>query len=674
MTSSDTPYPHLLSPIDVGALTLPNRVIMGSMHTLIERLDRVREREVAFYVARARGGVGLIITGGVAPNELGAMDEHTPVLTNEDQADRFRAITEAVHAEGGRICMQVLHAGRYANLPETVSPSALATRIKKVEPRALAIDEVEQTIDDFARCAALARHAGFDGVEIMGSEGYLITQFCASRTNQRDDEWGGAFENRIRFPVEIIRRMRERVGSDFLIIYRLSALDLVEDGFTGEETLVLARAIEAAGADVLSTGIGWHEARVPTIAHMVPRAAWTRFVAPIRSAVSIPVVGSNRINTPEVAESVIAAGDADLVALARPFLADPDFVAKARAGRADEINTCIACNQLCLDAIFRYQPAGCLVNPRACREIEFNDGPAATPRRVAVVGAGPAGLACAVTAAERGHAVTLYEAEDRIGGQFNLARRIPGKEEFAETLRYYARRIEVLGVTLNLSTRATADDLAAGGYDEIVVATGVHPRPLDIPGADRPNVVSYAEALTGAKPVGARVAIVGAGGIGFDVAEFLTGRGGLDADAFRHEWGVDDAHESAGGLAPGEIAKPGHAVTLLQRKPTRLGRGLGLTTGWVLRTALPARGVDMIAGATYRAIDDAGLHVTVDGEDSVIEADTVVVCAGQEPASELHAALAALGIDARLIGGGEEAAELDAARAIAQGTDVAMAL
>ena len=647
---------------------------MGSMHTLIDRLDRPYERLAAFYAARARGGAALIVTGGVAPNKFGGMDEHTSILINENQADAYRFITNAVHAEDGRICMQVLHAGRYGDLAETVGASAISTRINKIEPRALKTDEVEATIEDFVRCAALAQYAGFDGIEIMGSEGYLITQFCALRTNDRDDEWGGSFENRIQFPIEIVRRSRQRVGPNFLIMFRISALDLVDDGLTRAETIMLARAIEAAGADVLSSGVGWHEARVPTIAHMVPRAAWTSFVAPLKLAVSIPVVGSNRINTPEIAEAVIEAGDADLIALARPMLSDPEFVAKARGGRADEINTCIACNQSCLDAIFHFRVASCLVNPRACREIEFDDDSATLTKRIAIVGAGPAGLACAVTAAERGHAVTLYEAQDVIGGQFNLARRIPGKEEFAETLRYFSRRIEVLGVILILSTSPTADELAKGEFDEIIVATGVHPRSLDIPGADGPNVVSYTEAITGTRPVGDRVAIVGAGGIGFDVAEFLTGRADIDIPTFQREWGIDEAHESAGGLAIGVTLRPDRSVPLVQRKPTRLGRGLGLTTGWVPRTTLPARGVTMVAGAAYRKIDDAGLHVIVEEEDRLIEVDTIVVCVGQEPARELHDALSAYGVKARLIGGAEKATELDAARAISQATELAISL
>jgi len=471
--SNDNPYPHLLEPLDLGFTTLRNRLIMGSMHMRLELLDNVIEREAAYYGARARGETGLIVTGGFAPNPFGGMDPQTLTMETEAQAEAQRPVTAAVHAEGGKICLQILHAGRYAGVPETVGASDIPTAINPVTPRALTEDEVEQTVEDFVKTAALAQHAGFDGVEIMGSEGYLITQFCVPRTNNRDDAWGGTFEKRIRFPLEIVRRIRARVGRDFIVMYRLSALDLVEDGLTGAETLHLAREIAAAGADIMSTGIGWHEARIPTIAHMVPRGAWTSFVARLKDAVDIPVVASNRINTPELAEHVLARGDADLIAMARPLLADSDFALKARQARADEINTCIACNQACLDPIFRNGPATCLVNPAAAREIEFQSVPAGSPKRIAVVGAGPAGLSCAVAAAERGHAVTLYDSAREIGGQLNLARAVPGKEEFNETLRYFRRRLETEGVELRLGQRVEADALIADGYDEIVVATGV---------------------------------------------------------------------------------------------------------------------------------------------------------------------------------------------------------
>lgn len=578
--ADSSPYPHLLEPLGLGFTTLRNRCIMGSMHTRMELMDNSIEREAVYYAERAKGEVGLIITGGFAPNPHGRMDEQSAVFDNEALIADQKRITDAVHAEGGKICMQLLHAGRYAKIPETVGASDLPTRINPVTPRPLTGQEIETTIDDFAHSAGLAQQAGYDGVEVMGSEGYLITQFCATRTNNRDDEWGGSFENRTRFALEIMRRIRARVGTDFIVIFRLSALDLVEGGFNRDETLRFAKMIEATGVDIISTGVGWHEATVPTIAHMVPRAIWTPFVGRIKDAVSIPVVASNRINTPEMAENVLVAGNADLVALARPMLADAHFMRKAREGRGDEINSCIACNQACLDPIFGKSHATCLVNPAACREIEFALKPAETAKNIAVVGAGPGGLAFAVTAAERGHKVTLYEAAESIGGQLNLARNVPGKEEFNETLRYYGRRLEVLGVDVRLGEMADADMLAAGNYDEIIMATGVHPRVLELDGADHPMVMSYLDVLSARKTPGRRVVIIGAGGIGFDVAEFLTaGRsaGEETTTEFMANWGVDLTHASAGGLAEKPSASPpsAHDVTLVQRKPSRMGRSLG---------------------------------------------------------------------------------------------------
>ena len=672
-----TPYPHLLSPLDLGFTSLRNRTIMGSMHMRFELLDNAAERAAAFYAARARGGVGLIVTGGVAPNPYGRMDALTTVLQDDSGLESHRAIAEAVHGEGGKVCMQILHAGRYAHIEETVGASNLPTPINKVAPRALSAEEVERTVADYVECAALAQMAGYDGVEIMASEGYLITQFCAPRTNDRTDQWGGSFEGRTRFAREIVRRTRERVGRDFIILFRISGLDLIEDGLTGEDTARLARDIEAAGADILSSGVGWHEARIPTIAHMVPRASW-RFVARrLKQAVSIPVVASNRINAPGLAEDIIAAGDGDLVALARPLLADPDFVAKAAAGRADDINTCIACNQACLDYIFGTNAATCLVNPRAGRELDFADGPAAESMRLAVVGAGPAGLAFAATAAERGHDVTLYEAADEIGGQFNLAKRIPGKAEFAETIRYFARRLDTLGVTLRLATRPAARALADDGFDVVIVATGVHPRRPDIEGFDHPKAISYADLIGQGRVVGDRVAIIGSGGIAFDVAEYLTAPETPDDDgaaAFLAEWGVDTAHRSAGGLDDAAAAaRPAvREITMLQRSPGRPGRRLGVTTSWISRATLRRRGVRMISGAQYHRIDNAGLHFTADGESQILDVDAVVVCAGQEPARELYDELAALGVDARIIGGAETADGLNALRAIDQAVRLAM--
>ena len=557
-------YPHLLEPLDLGFTILRNRCIMGSMHTRMELLDNSIEREAVYYAERAKGEVGLIITGGFAPNPDGRMDEQSAVFDNDTQIADQKHITDAVHAEGGKICMQILHAGRYAKILETVGASDLPTRINPVTPRAMTGQEIEATIDDFAHTAGLAQQAGYDGVEVMGSEGYLITQFCATRTNNRADEWGGSFENRTRFGLEIMRRIRARVGTDFIVIYRLSALDLVEGGFNGDETLRFAKMIEETGVGMISTGVGWHEATIPTIAHMVPRSAWTSFVGRIKAAVSIPVVASNRINTPETAESIIAAGEADLVALARPMLPDAHFMRKARQGRSDEINSCIACNQACLDPIFGKSHASCLVNPAACRETEFEIKPAETTKNIAVVGAGPGGLAFAVTAAERGHKVTLYEAGETIGGQLNLARNVPGKEEFNETLRYYGRRLEVLGVDLRLGHRADAESLATENYDEIVMATGVHPRALELEGADHPMVMSYVDVLTGRRTPGRRVAIIGAGGIGFDVAEYLTaGRSaGEETTAeFLAKWGVDMSHLAAGGLADEASALPHRPMT-----------------------------------------------------------------------------------------------------------------
>ncbi|MGW8986641.1 oxidoreductase [Streptomyces parvus] len=670
-----SPYPTLLSPLDLGFTTLPNRVLMGSMHIGLEEAERGFERMAAFYAERARGGVGLMVTGGIAPSERACSFPGGAKMTTEAEAEQHREITSAVHAAGGRIAMQILHFGRYAHHPDLVAPSAIQAPISGFVPNALTDEQVEETIEEFVRAAELARFAGYDGVEIMGSEGYLINEFIVSATNHRTDRWGGSYENRMRLPVEIVRRVRERVGDDFILIYRLSMLDLVPGGSTLEEVVTLAKAIEAAGATIINTGIGWHEARIPTIATSVPRGAFSWVTEKVRGAVSVPLVTSNRINTPEVAEEILASGRADMVSMARPFLADPEFVAKAAAGRADAINTCIGCNQACLDHIFSLKITSCLVNPRACHETELVLSPTRTRKRVAVVGAGPAGLACSVTAAERGHAVTLFDTADEIGGQLNVARRVPGKEEFDETLRYFRTRLAELDVEVRLSTRADTGTL--DGFDEIVLATGVEPRTPAIPGTDHPNVVSYLDVLRDGAPVGDRVAIVGAGGIGFDVAEFLTDGGdaaSLDADTFFRQWGVDTAYEDRGGLRAPERPKSPRTVHLVQRRATKVGAGLGKTTGWIHRTELRHRGVEMIAGASYDLIDDEGLHLTVDGERRVLPVDTVVLCAGQEPRRELYEELSAGAVPVHLIGGADVAAELDAKRAIRQGTELAAAL
>jgi 2,4-dienoyl-CoA reductase (NADPH2) len=665
-----TAYPRLFQPLQAGSLTLANRIVMGSMHTRLEASDRPAERLAAFYAARARGGAGMIITGGVSPDSPGRMEEDSSIFDSPEQIPFHRTIVDAVHAAGAPICLQILHAGRYAKCSDAVSASDIPSPINRRKIHALTDSEVERTIDAFAACAALAREAGYDGVEIMASEGYLVTQFTCPRTNTRTDRWGGSLENRLRFPLEIVRRTRARVGRDFLIVYRISALDLVEQGLSAAETIAQARAVAAAGVDLFDTGIGWHEARVPTIAYMVPRAAFAFAVQRLRAAVDVPVMATNRINTPEVAEKLLADGVADAVSLARPMLADAEFAAKARDGRGDEINTCIACNQACLDLIFANRTATCLVNPRAGRELDFPTGPAPRAKRVAVVGAGAAGLAAAVTAAERGHAVTLYEAAGAIGGQMNLAAAIPGKE-FAETTRYFARRIERLGVALKLSARPSAAELASGSFDEIVVATGVTPRVPALAGVDHPKALRYDEVLGGAKTVGRRAAIVGAGGIGFDMALFLSAPAG---DHFLDAWGVDRNGASPGGLVPPAPETVPREIWLLQRKTTPAGRTLGATTGWALRAELARRGVKILTGVEYRRIDDAGLHILHDGAEKLLEVDHVVLCAGQEPVRTLHDELAARGVRAHLVGGAHVAAELDAFRAIDEGTRVALSL
>ncbi|MEU7110505.1 NADPH-dependent 2,4-dienoyl-CoA reductase [Streptomyces sp. NPDC046182] len=672
---SSTPYPHLLSPLDLGFTTLPNRVLMGSMHVGLEETENGFERMAAFYAERARGGVGLIVTGGIAPNEAGRPWDGGAKLSTEDEVAEHKLITDAVHGEGGRIAMQILHFGRYAYHPELVAPSAIQAPISPFVPNELTDAEVEQTVEDYARCAELAKAAGYDGVEVMGSEGYLINEFIAAATNHRTDRWGGSYENRVRFPLEIVRRIRERVGEDFIVIYRLSMLDLVPGGSTLEEVVSLAKEIEAAGATIINTGIGWHEARIPTIATSVPRGAYTWVTKKLMGSVNIPLVTSNRINTPEVAERILAEGRADIVSMARPFLADPDFVAKAAADRADTINTCIGCNQACLDHTFSLKITSCLVNPRACHETELVLSPTRLAKRLAVVGAGPAGLAFSVSAAERGHSVTLFDAAGEIGGQLNIAKRVPGKEEFDETLRYFRTQLAERGVDVRLNTTVTAGDL--DGYDEVVVATGVTPRTPEIEGVDHPSVLSYLDVLRDGAEVGERVAIVGAGGIGFDVAEFLTDGGegaSQDPETYFKQWGVDTSYETRGGLRAPERPRPPRQVHLLQRKTTKVGAGLGKTTGWIHRAEMKHRGVTMVAGATYERIDDDGLHITVDGEPQTVPVDTVVLCTGQEPRRGLYEELIAAGRTAHLIGGADVAAELDAKRAIDQGTRLAAGL
>ena len=670
-------YPHLLQPLDLGFTTLKNRVLMGSMHLGLEEAPNGFQRMAAFYAERARGGVAMIVTGGIGPNKVGAVHGHAAQMTSAADVENHKIVTDAVHAEDSKICMQILHTGRYAYNAQPVAPSALQAPINPFPPKELTTDDIEEQISDFVRCASLAKEAGYDGVEIMGSEGYLLNQFIATRTNKRDDEWGGEYEQRIRFPLEIIRRVREAVGTEFIIIYRLSVLDLVEGGSSFEEVVQLGKAVEEAGVTIINTGIGWHEARIPTIATKVPRAAFTWATAKVREALSVPLITSNRINMPDVAESVLARGDADMVSMARPFLADPEFVIKAQENRADEINTCIGCNQACLDHIFAGKLTSCLVNPRACHETELLIAPATHIKKIAVVGAGPAGLAFATTAAKRGHQVTLFDAASEIGGQFNVAKRIPGKEEFYETLRYYAKQVELTGVDLKLNTPVSGEMLEGKGsvneFDEIVIATGISPRKPDIEGVDHSKVLNYLEVMSGAK-VGNKVAVIGAGGIGFDISEVLIHQGestSLNIPAFMEEWGVDMTMEARGGVEQmlQKFEPAAREVYLLQRKKSKVGAQLGKTTGWIHRADLAKKGVKMLNKCEYQKIDDDGLHLLVDGEQQILDVDNVIICAGQDPRRELADQIKLLPV--HLIGGADVAAELDAKRAIDQGTRLA---
>jgi 2,4-dienoyl-CoA reductase (NADPH2) len=675
---SSITFPHLLEPLDLGFTTLRNRVLMGSMHIGLEDKPRDREKLAEYFAERARGQAGLMVTGGFAPNREAWTKPFAGMMRSSRNARSHRVVTEAVHEAGGKIAIQLLHTGRYSYQPLSVSASAIKAPINPFKPRALSERGIRRTIDDFARAAGHAREAGYDGIEVMGSEGYLINQFLAPHTNKRTDRWGGSAENRRRLAVEVVRRCREAAGDDFIIIYRISLLDLIPDGQTWEEIIDLAHEIEGAGATILNSGIGWHESKVPTIATSVPQGAFTWITSRLRKEVGLPVITSNRINMPRQAEEILARGDADMVSMARPFLADADWVAKAEQGRDQDINTCIACNQACLDHIFRNKHASCLVNPRAARETELVIRPAAREKRVAVVGAGPAGMACSTALAERGHAVTLFEAADEIGGQFNLAKRIPGKEEFAQTMRYFGRRIEQTGVELRLGAPVDARELLDGGFDEIVLATGVSPRTPSIPGIDHAKVLSYVEVLQGAK-VGKRVAVVGAGGIGFDVSEFLvTGESPtLDLDLWRREWGVGDPAQERGAYREFDFDPPERQVYLLQRKTTKPGKGLGKTTGWIHRTTINQKQVETLTGVTYEQIDDIGLHISTDGKQPqrrVLEVDNIVICAGQEPRRDLHDELAAAGVSVHLIGGADVATELDAKRAIKQGTELATRL
>ncbi|MBD2798065.1 NADPH-dependent 2,4-dienoyl-CoA reductase [Xenorhabdus sp. 18] len=670
-------YPHLLTPLDLGFTTLKNRVLMGSMHTGLEEYPDGAQRLAQFYAERAAGGVALIVTGGIAPNPQGVVAAGASVLNSETQLPHHQLITDAVHQAGGKIALQILHAGRYSYQKNSVAPSAIQAPINPFMPREMAEEDINQTIQDFARCAQLAQQAGYDGVEIMGSEGYLINQFLVTRTNQRQDKWGGTFENRMRFAVEIVKAIRAITGKHFILIYRLSMLDLVEEGSNWQEVEQLALAIEKAGASIINTGIGWHEARIPTIATMVPRAGFSWVTQKLIGKVNIPLVTANRINDPKIAEQVLSEGYADMVSMARPLLADAEFVLKAEQNRADEINTCIGCNQACLDKVFVGKLASCLVNPRACHETEFIAAPVKIPKTIAVIGAGPAGLSFAVTAASRGHHVTLFERENQIGGQFNIAKQIPGKEEFHETLRYFTRQLALNGVEVRLNQTATADQLAA--FDEVVLATGITPRIPNIDGIEHEKVLTYLDVLKHKRPVGKRIAIIGAGGIGFDTAEYLSQSGqstSLSSHAFSHEWGIDRTIRHRGGLQPegAQAERSPRKIYLLQRKDSKVGESLGKTTGWVHKASLLMRGVTMLNRVQYLKIDDQGLHIRRGDEQQCLDVDNVIICAGQEPLKALCPPLQAMGKNVHIIGGADIAAELDARRAIAQGTRLALKL
>lgn len=671
--SENTAFEHLLAPLDLGFTTLKNRVIMGSMHVGLEEEKGGFDKLAAFYAARAKGGVGLIVTGGIAPNISGWLAPFAGRMSSSRHANKHKVVTEAVHKEGGKICMQILHAGRYGYHPLSVSASNVQSPISPFKPKALSVRGIKSTIKDYVDSASYAQKAGYDGVEIMGSEGYLINQFFCHRTNIRDDEWGGSLENRARLAIEVVTQTRQKVGPEFIIIYRLSMLDLVEGGAPWEEVVYLAKAIEKAGATLINTGIGWHETRVPTIATSVPRAAFTWVTERMKSEVNIPLITSNRINTPEVAEAVLAKGHADMVSMARPFLADPNFVAKAMRNESDLINTCIACNQACLDHGFERKRASCLVNPQACYETELIFTSVAEPKKLAVIGAGPAGLAFATYAADRGHKVELFEQSSEIGGQFNYAKQIPGKEEFYETLRYYAKQIERTGVVLHLNTKVDADLLKDQGFDDVVMATGIKPRELTIEGSNHPKVMSYIEVLRDHKSVGHKVAVIGAGGIGFDVSEYLVEEENLtvNLDKWLTHWGIDKTYQNPGALAEKRPVKSTREVFLLQRKTSKVGKGLGKTTGWIHRSSLANHNVQMMNGVTYERIDDDGLHITIGEKAMVLDVDNIIVCAGQTPLRELESSLVEAGLRVHVIGGADVAAELDAKRAIRQGAELA---
>ncbi|MBE1274212.1 NADPH-dependent 2,4-dienoyl-CoA reductase [Enterovibrio baiacu] len=668
----NSPYPHLLAPLDLGFTQLKNRVLMGSMHTGLEESNDGFKKLSAFYAERAKGGVGLIVTGGFSPNFRGRLHPLSAQFSSGRAARAHRNITDAVHEHGGKIALQLLHAGRYAMHPFALSASEVRSPISKFAPSEMSERQIRNTINDFAKSSELAREAGYDGVEIMGSEGYLINQFICKRSNNRYDAWGGSYANRSRFPIEIVKAVRERVGKDFIIIFRLSMLDLVEQGSTHDEVVELAKALEAAGVTILNTGIGWHEARVPTIATQVPRAAFSWVTERLKGEVNIPLVTCNRINTPEVGESILSSGQADMVSMARPFLADANFVVKAEADRSDDINTCIACNQACLDHVFKGKRASCLVNPQACYETELVVAPATAKRKVAVVGGGMAGMSCAVTAAERGFDVVLFEKAPQLGGQFNLAMQIPGKEEFKESIRYFTRRVEQCGIDVRLNTEVNAESL--DGFDEVVIATGVKPRMPNIPGIDHEKAIDYQTFIREQPELGGRIAIVGAGGIGIDVATMITEPEDQTLDEWLQDWGIDKSLSHEGGLLPAPHYVAQRQVWLLQRRQGRVGKGPGKTTGWIHRKTLEKRGVELLGGVSYEKIDDAGLHITLEGQEHILPADHVIICAGQESVNGLVAELETKGINAHIIGGAEKAGELDAKRAIRQGVELAITL